>query len=135
MRDIEKEGFTINRLFIIGNLTRDPELRSTPHGLKVCTFDVAVNRRKKQDGQPDADFFRVSAWREIGENCSKYLAKGRKVAVTGSVRLGGYKGNDGQNRAYLDVTADEVEFLSAKGEQPKQEPVLTEVGTPSDLPF
>ena len=80
----------MNKLFIVGNLTRDPELRSTPSGDSVCDFTVAVNRRGRRDAQgtqPEADFFRVSAWRQLGENCAKYLAKGRKVAVTGSVRV------------------------------------------------
>ena len=78
----------MNKLTIIGNLTRDPQLRTTQTGVNVCDFTVAVNRRQsaqqRQNGQqPEADFFRVTAWRELGENCSKYLAKGRKVAVVG----------------------------------------------------
>ena len=109
----------MNKLFIVGNLTRDPELRTTSSGISVCTFTVAVNRRRgssQNAGQPEADFFRVSAWRALGENCQKYLAKGRKVAVTGSVTVSTYQGNDGQTRAGLEVTADDVEFLSPKGE-------------------
>ena len=109
----------MNKLFIVGNLTRDPELRSTPAGDSVCDFTVAVNRRGRRDAQnaqPEADFFRVSAWRQLGENCSKYLAKGRKVAVTGSVSVSTYQGNDGTTRASLEVNADDVEFLTPKGE-------------------
>ena len=110
----------MNRLFIIGNLTRDPELRSTPAGDSVCDFTVAVNRRGRRDvqngQQQEADFFRVSAWRQLGENCSKYLAKGRKVAVTGSVRVRTYQANDGTTRASLEVPAEDVEFLSPRGE-------------------
>ena len=70
----------MNKLFIVGNLTRDPELRTTSSGISVCSFTVAVNRRRSSTaaGQPEADFFRVSAWRALGENCQKYLAKGRK---------------------------------------------------------
>lgn len=71
----------MNRLTIIGNLTRDPELRTTQDGKNVCTFTVAVNRR----GREGADYFRVSAWNAMGENCHKYLAKGRKAAVCGAV--------------------------------------------------
>ena len=108
----------MNKLFIIGNLTRDPELRSTRDGIAVCTFTVAVNRRTKgaQAGQQDADFFRVNAWRELGQLCAQYLAKGRKVAVTGSVSVSTYNGSDGTTRASMDVRADQVEFLSPKEE-------------------
>lgn len=109
----------MNKLFIVGNLTRDPELRTTSSGISVCSFTVAVNRRRSSStvaGQPEADFFRVSAWRALGENCQKYLAKGRKVAVTGSVSVSTYQGNDGTTRATLEVNADDVEFLTPKGE-------------------
>ena len=109
----------MNKLFIIGNLTRDPELRSTQAGIPVCTFTVAVNRRSRQGaeaGQPEADFFRVTAWRQLAENCSRFLAKGRKVGVVGSLTLQNYTGNDGTQRSSLEVSADEVEFLSPRGE-------------------
>ena len=108
----------MNKVFIVGNLTRDPELRSTRDGISVCSFTVAVNRRVRnaEAGQPEADFFRISAWRGLGENCAKYLAKGRKVAVTGSVSVSTYTGNDGTTRASLEVTADDVEFLTPRGE-------------------
>ena len=108
----------MNKVFIVGNLTRDPELRSTRDGIPVCSFTVAVNRRQRnaEAGQPEADFFRVTAWRGLGENCSKYLAKGRKVAVTGAVSVSTYTGNDGNFRASLVVTADDVEFLTPRGE-------------------
>ena len=112
----------MNKLTIIGNLTRDPQLRTTQTGVNVCDFTVAVNRRQsaqqRQNGQqPEADFFRVTAWRELGENCSKYLAKGRKVAVIGPVSVSTYTGNDGVTRANLEVTADEVEFLTPRDQQ------------------
>ena len=110
----------MNKVFLIGNLTRDPELRSTPSGDSVCSFAIAVNRRRRSNaeaGQPEADFFRVSAWRQLGENCAKYLAKGRKVNVIGSVSCRTYVGSDGQTRASLEVQADDVEFLTPKSEQ------------------
>lgn len=113
----------MNRIVIIGNLTRDPDSKVTQSGVNLTTFTVAVNRRKtQQDGQPEADFFRVTAWRQLGENCAKYLAKGRKVCVIGPVSVSTYKGQDGQTRASLEVTADDVEFLSPKGEgdEPRQ---------------
>lgn len=107
----------MNKLTIIGNLTRDPELRTTSSGINVCSFTVAVNRRRSANSnQPEADFFRVSAWRQLGENCQRYLAKGRKVAVTGPVTVSTYTGNDGTTRATLEVTADDVEFLSSRNE-------------------
>ena len=110
----------MNKLFIVGNLTRDPELRSTPNGIPVCTFTVAVNRRRAAGAgagqQPEADFFRVTAWRQLGENCNRYLAKGRKVAVVGAVQVSTYTAQDGATRASLEVTADDVEFLSPRGE-------------------
>ena len=106
----------MNRIFLIGNLCRDPELRTTPNGIAVATFTVAVNRRKQEAGQPEADFFRVTAWRQLGENCARYLAKGRKVAVVGPVRVQTYQANDGTTRASLEVTAEDVEFLTPRGE-------------------
>jgi single-strand DNA-binding protein len=115
----------MNKLTIIGNLTRDPQLRTTSTGINVCDFTVAVNKRQssqqKANGQQqEADFFRVSAWRELGENCAKYLAKGRKVAVVGPVSVSQYTGNDGVTRANLEVTADEVEFLTPRDAQSAQ---------------
>ena len=103
----------MNKLTIIGNLTRDPELRTTSAGINVCDFTVAVNRRARRDaqaGQPEADFFRVSAWRQLGENCSKFLTKGRKVCVVGPVSVRTYQANDGTTRANLEVTAEDVEL-------------------------
>ena len=102
----------MNSIFIIGNLTKDPESRTTVSGSSVCTFTVAVNRRKKVEGQPDADFFRVSAWNQLGENCQKYLAKGRKVCVVGSVTAHAYSTQAGNPAANLEVMATNVEFLS-----------------------
>lgn len=108
----------MNKLTIIGNLTRDPELRTTASGVNVCSFTVAVNKRSKKDGeQQDADFFRVSAWRGLADVCSKYLAKGRKVAVVGSVSLHTYESQNGKQGASLEVVADDVEFLSQRTEQ------------------
>ena len=108
----------MNKVFIIGNLTRDPELRTTQSGVSVCSFTVAVNRRNKsaEAGQQEADFFRVNVWRELGESCAKYLAKGRKVGVVGPVSVNTYTGNDGQTRAQMEITANEVEFLSPRSD-------------------
>lgn len=107
----------MNKLTIIGNLTRDPVMRTTTSGQNVCSFTVAVNRRKTQNNQnPEADFFNVSAWNQQAENCAKYLAKGRKVAVVGPVSVRTYQGNDGKTYAQMDVMANEVEFLTPKSE-------------------
>ena len=103
----------MNKLTIIGNLTKEPELRTTTNGVNVCSFTVAVNRKKKVDGQPEADFFRVSAWRGLADLCANYLAKGKKVSVIGPVSVRTYESN-GKAGASLEVTADEVEFLSPK---------------------
>lgn len=106
----------MNKLTIIGNLTRDPELRTTTTGINVCGFTVAVNRPRAGQGQPEADFFEVTAWREKGENCARYLSKGKKVCVIGPVSVETYTAHDGSVKAKMKVTADEIEFLSAKDE-------------------
>lgn len=140
----------MNKLTIIGNLTRDPELRTTGSGHNVCSFTVAVNRRKSANGQQEADFFRVSAWRQLGDNCNRYLAKGRKVAVVGPVSVSTYQAKDGSTRAQLEIIADDVEFLSGQFEGSEQhsrptatsnEPAPTDPGSGfvevenEDLPF
>lgn len=133
----------MNKLIIIGNLTKDPELRTTATGLSVCSFTVAVNRKGSQqkDKEKEADFFNVTAWRERGETCAKYLSKGKKVSVVGPVSVRTWESN-GKHGASLEVTADEVEFLSPRSEgQPAQpEPKVDqqtqmEVVETDDLPF
>jgi single-strand DNA-binding protein len=105
----------MNRLFIIGNCTKDPEMRTTPAGKTVCSFTVAVNRRgKKKDDQQETDYFRVSAWDALGDNCGKYLTKGKKVAVVGAVSVHSYKTAKGDAGASLEVLASEVEFLTPR---------------------
>lgn len=121
----------MNKLTIIGNLTRDPESRTTASGSTVCSFTVAVNRRRsRNNNQPEADFFRVSAWNALGENCQKYLAKGRKVAVVGQVSVSTYQGQDGNTRASLDVMAEDVEFLSSRSDDAAYAP-STSAATPA----
>lgn len=90
----------------------------------MCSFTVAVNRRKKIEGQPEADFFRVSAWNERAKVCSKFLQKGKKVCVIGPVAVSVFTGNDGNARANLEVTADEVEFLSPRVSDISEAPVV-----------
>lgn len=107
----------MNKIVLIGNLTHDPETRSTPNGVTVCTFTIAVNRRfASQGGDKQTDFFRINAWRQLGDVCSRYLAKGRKVAVIGELQARTYEAKDGTTRLSLDVSADEVEFLTPRGQ-------------------
>jgi single-strand DNA-binding protein len=112
----------MNKIILIGNLTRDPELRTVGSGVSVCDFTIAVNDRRsrnQQSGgqqQETAQFFRVTAWRQLGENCAKYLAKGRKVFVSGPLSARTYQANDGTTRVSLEVTAEDVEFLTSRAE-------------------
>ncbi len=112
----------MNKIILIGNLTRDPELRNVAGGVSVCDFTIAVNDRRsrnQQNGgqqQETAQFFRVTAWRQLGENCAKYLAKGRKVFVSGPLNARTYQANDGTTRVSLEVTAEDVEFLTSRAE-------------------
>ena len=133
----------MQKLMIIGNLVRDPESRTTNSGSSVCSFTVAVNRRGKQaEGQPEADFFRVSAWNKMGENCQKYLTKGKKVAVVGSVSVHTYQAQDGTTKASMEVFAQDVEFLSPIGgatehtaPAPQGQPTDVTGQIDSELPF
>lgn len=109
----------MNRVFLIGNLTKDPEMRSTQSGVAVCNFTIAVNRRfrNQQTGQQETDFLNVIAWRQLAELCGRYLTKGRKVAVTGSIQTRTYEAKDGSKRSTFDIVADEVEFLTPQNQQ------------------
>lgn len=101
----------MNRITLIGNLTKDPETRTTPNGNTVCAFTIAVNRKKVSE--PQTDFFRINAWGKLGELCGRFLGKGRKVAVIGELQARTYESN-GKTMLSLDVVADEVEFLTPK---------------------
>ena len=132
----------MNKVFIIGNLTNDPERRTTPDGVPVTIFTVAVNRRGGARAQ-EAEFYRVSAWRGLSESCATFLAKGRKVAVLGELHLNTYE-KDGKTRASLEVNASEVEFLSPR-ETPVESPKnavktdaqsgFVQVNVEDELPF
>lgn len=140
----------MNKLIIIGNLTKDPVSRTTRNGDNVCSFTVAVNNgKKKQDGTQDADFFDVSVWGDKGINCQKFLAKGRKVCVSGPVGLNTYETQDGRHGAKLTLTGFDVEFLTPKNsveynqpENPVPAPQIDQQsgmqiveGQDEDLPF
>lgn len=106
----------MNKLMIVGNLTKDPAFRVTQNGHSVCDFTVAVNGRKQQNVQ-ETSFFRVTAWDRLAETCQQYLAKGRKVLVMGPVAARPWQSEqDGSLHADLTVTAYEVEFLSSRAE-------------------
>ena len=105
----------MNRVYLIGNLTRDPELASTTSGVSVCRFSIAVQRRfSNAEGEREADFFNIVVWRAQGENCHKYLKKGSKCAICGSLQNRSYDANDGTKRTITEIVADEVEFLTTK---------------------
>ena len=105
----------MNKVVLIGNLTRDPELQTTNGGVSVCRFSLAVTRRfANADGERDADFINVVVWRNQAENCHKYLKKGSKCAVIGRIQTSSYDALDGSKRYTTDVVADEVEFISTR---------------------
>ena len=138
----------MNKVFLIGNLTRDPELTETASGVPVCHFAIAVNRNYSgQDGERQTDFFNCTAWRSMAESIARYTKKGKKVAVSGSIQLRNYEDNQGVKRTAVDIIAQDVEFLSPKDsddafddEMPrantqKRKPTLQAMDDDSDIPF
>jgi len=113
----------MNKITLIGNLTRDPEISTTSSGVQVCRFGIAVNRRFQtaENGERVTDFFNIVAWRQLAETCSKFLAKGRKVAVIGELQARTYQDRNGETRMALDVSADEIEFLTPRQDSQGQE--------------
>ena len=105
----------MNKLFLIGNLTRDPEMSETATGVAFCRLGIAVNRPYQgSDGERTTDFFNVTVWRTHAENCGRYLKKGSKVAIVGSLQNRSYEDKDGNKRQVTDIIANEVEFLSVR---------------------
>ena len=140
----------MNKVFLIGNLTRDPELRETSSGFSVCRFAIAVQRPySSQDGERQADFFECTAWRELGETIARYTKKGTKVAVSGSIQLRNYEDNQGVKRTAVDIIVRDCEFLTPKSNgdsfddapeaprssAPKKKPTLQAMDDDSDIPF
>ncbi len=125
----------MNKAMVIGNLTKDPELRTTASGISVCTFTVAVSRPFNKD---ETDFIPIVTWRRLADNCGKFLAKGRKVAVAGRIQTRSYEDNGGTRRYVTEIVADDVEFLTPKGDSnaPRNEPPPpgNEVGLFGDEP-
>lgn len=102
----------LNRVILIGRLTRDPELRYTPTGVAVTNFRIAVNRPfRNQQGEIEADFFNVVCWRKLAETVAQYMTKGRLVAVDGRLQTRSYQTADGQNRWVTEIVAESVRFL------------------------
>ena len=105
----------MNKVILIGNLTRDPELATTNSGVSVCRFSIAVQRRfQNNEGEREADFFNIVVWRAQAENCHKFLKKGSKCAVSGRLQNSSYEAQDGTKRYTTEIVADEVEFLGTK---------------------
>ena len=141
----------MNKVFLIGNLTRDPELTETSGGVSVCHFAIAVNRSyTSADGDRQTDFFNVTAWRGLAENVSRFTKKGSKVAVSGSIQIRNYEDNQGVRRTAIDVIAQDVEFLTQRNanagddfydapaaEKPaaKRKPALESFDDDGDIPF
>lgn len=130
----------MNRVILIGRLTKTPELRATQSGVSVCTFTLAVDRRRKADGQPEADFIPVVAFGVTADNCKKYLDKGKMCAVAGSIQIRTYDARDGSKRYVTEVIADETQFLSPKNENAENAPQNgfnepLQNATDDDIPF
>jgi single-strand DNA-binding protein len=111
---------TINSVVLVGNLTRDPELRHTPSGTAVCSLRLAVNTRRKDaaTGQwtEKPNYFDITVWGQQGENCAQYLAKGRRVGVQGRLEWREWEAQDGSKRQAVEVVADTVQFLDSRGD-------------------
>ena len=136
-----------NKVFLIGNLTRDPELRYTTSGIPVVRFAIAVNRFKKkgaEDGgqgssSQDVDFINIVAWRRLAEICGEYLKKGRPVAIEGRLQIRSYTGKDGQPKTMAEVVADGMQMLGQRsGESVKTENLKSKIETDvveDEIPF
>lgn len=133
----------MNKVFLIGNLTRDPELSETNSGVSVCNFSIAVNRRRASaDAEQQTDFFNVTAWRALAENIARYCKKGNKIAISGQIQIRQYEDREGAKKTSVYVVAEEVEFLSQKSNDeartqgtPKKKPALEPFDDDSDIPF
>ncbi|KKQ65010.1 MAG: Single-stranded DNA-binding protein [Candidatus Daviesbacteria bacterium GW2011_GWA2_38_24] len=106
-----------NKAELIGNLTRDPELRYTPSGAAVCTFSIATNRSYVTDGEKkeEVDFHRIVAWNKLGELCNQLLKKGNRVFVSGRIQTRSWEGQDGQQRQTTEIVIDDMILLTSRG--------------------
>ena len=118
----------MNKVILVGNLTKDPELSETPSGVAVCKFSLAVSRDyTNAEGNRDTDFFNITVWRGRAENCGKYLKKGNKAAIVGSLQTRSYEDKDGIKRNVTDIIASEVEFLTPKQQANQDEESVVSV--------
>jgi len=101
----------LNRVILIGRLTRDPELRYTPNGVAVANFTLAVDRRQVKDREKEADFIDIVVWQKLAETCANYIGKGRLVAVEGRLQIRSYDDKEGNKRKVAEVIAETVRFL------------------------
>ena len=108
----------INRVVLVGNLTRDPELRHTPSGMAVCSLRLAVNTRRKDGATGEwtekPNYFDITVWGNQGENCAQYLSKGRPVGIDGRLEWREWEANDGSKRQSVEIIADSVQFLGSR---------------------
>lgn len=110
----------MNKVILIGNLTKNPEHKTTPNGISVTTFTVAVQRRMKNaDGKYDADFINIVAWRSTADFVAKYFEKGSRIGIVGNIQSRSYEDKNGEKRYVTEVVADEVEFVGGKSENKK----------------
>ncbi|QPJ66169.1 MAG: single-stranded DNA-binding protein [Candidatus Nitrohelix vancouverensis] len=125
---------SFNKVLLMGNLTRDPELRYTASGAAVASFGIAVNRKFKQgdEWKDDVCFVDITVWGKQGENCAEYLSKGRPVFIEGYLRFSSWEGDGGQKRNKLDVTANTVQFLGGRGDGQRSGP--NDPGDSSGMP-
>ena len=107
----------MNKVVLMGRLTKEPEMRATQSNTAVCSFSLAVNRRFKQEGQPDADFINIVAWAKTAEFVGKYFTKGQQVGVIGRIQTRNYDDKDGKKVFITEVVAEEVYFADSKKEQ------------------
>lgn len=132
----------MNRVILIGRLTRDPELRYTANGAAVASFCLAVDQQyKNSNGEKETDFINIVAWNNLGERCGEYLAKGKQAAVDGRLQIRSYEDSNGSKRTVAEVVADNVQFLSPKdavSRQDRDELAASVTSGPfpdEDLPF
>ncbi len=126
----------MNKVFLIGNLTKDPELSSTTSGIKFCRFTLAVSRSYAKDGKRETDFLPVVVWRAQADNCARYLKKGSRAAVCGSIQTRTYDAQDGSRRYVTEIAADEVQFLTTKNEDERDGADFDDLKPiDDDLPF
>ena len=104
----------INRVVLVGRLTKDPEIRTTPSGAKVCQYTLAVNRTRKADGQPEADFINCVSWNKTAELMNQYLSKGALIGIEGRIQTRSYDNQQGQKVYVTEVFCDSVAFLEPK---------------------